>query len=219
MEESPFDLGLWSAYFDGFSRLAVPGFCVVFFSWRLTAYLGDDRTKRRDLTAFVLTCLCAEAALVFLAAAGGEFFSAWFTGCVALVTIFVVGVALTSANAGQVAVTVATVVAMRSVTCAIFVTLPQTWRPLLGYALVLLGILIADVSFPRSEFVKRTSELSDAREHQDVISDVKRAKIIDASDMKSSSPVKPNRRISLPVIQKSTVSNLLLLTKDIFIGP
>lgn len=212
MEKGLFDLGLGST-FDAVLRLAVPGFCVVFFSWRLTVHLEDDRRKRRDLTTFVLTCLCAEGALILLAA-GGEFFPAWFTSLVALVTIFAVGI-LTSASANQAVVTVATVVAMRNVACAIFVTFPPTWRPLLGYAFVLLGILIGNVSFPKSEFVKLTTELTDKREHQAVISDVRHAKVIDASDMKRSSPVLPNRRISLPVIQKSTVSNLLSLAKDI----
>lgn len=197
--ENWLDLGL-SWPLDGFSRLVVPGFCFGFAFYHLAVCFTEKWTSR-SLLVLLATSLASETVMCVL-------LGIYLPQCVTNFLVFL-GIALASAymslDAYVSALVFVTVSLSRFLALICFASLATAYRPYLGYFFSALGVLLAKYRAQRTA----PKDASVPGEVDCANNDVKTKPAAISNHVSSDDcfNVVPNRRNSLPIIEKPHVSH------------
>lgn len=185
---------------EGLSKLVVPGFCFGFAFYQFTAYFMEKLTLR-SLLAHLSTSLVSETVMCIL-------LGVYLPQYVADFFVFL-GIALASAylslDAYASALIFVTISLTRFLALICFASVATAYRPYLGYLFSALGVLLAN-------YQSRSRRRKDAPLPGEEVSftnddmETKPAAISNHVSSDDCFNVVPNRRNSLPIIQKPRVS-------------
>lgn len=192
------DLGL-SWPFEALSRLVVPGFCFGFAFYHLAAFFMEKLTSR-SLLALLATSLASETVLcVFL----GRYLPQYVTNFFVFLGIALASFYL-SLDAYATALVFVTVSLSRFLALVCLASVATAYRPYLGYFFSTLGVLLANY---RARYTTpKDASVPDGVDCTSNDVKTKRGSISNHVSSDDCFSVAPNRRSSLPIIQKPHVS-------------